>query len=1247
MDENPSENAAPAADLLELRIKQLDSSEHVISISPASSILELKQRIETSLNVPVTSQRLIYRGRVLRDESAIREYNMESGHVVHLVVRAHPAPTNADTSAHANNPAAAPPSGVPPTTAPTSQPSPGMQPRLHVHTAVVQNIGAPSQRGANNAIRSMHELTRFLQGALQSFGVPPDAAMRGAVAGAASTLTASSRVERRQTGRNELIDTIWSAIEHIAHRAAPSLVATLPPRPTAPMGDAESMRLLFQAFITILRDESVVILPTETARTAINTLASNPQDQDARRQLADLSTHLTALGNVLATLNALTASIAGNGELGTAADVEAASAVDAAGVSPNANAASARSAPTSGIPQGILNIPGITQVGPNMFRVDGQAANTPAQNAGPGVPNQPPFSLGSILGQVMGQVMSNAGTAMAGTGLSPSPPPPPPNMTGAITNPGYGPNATNFQVRAGGVQQGLQGVLQSLGPLVANIATAAITSSMNNRQPQNPSYAQQPIPVTTAAVGPGIASRGIPMNPNVDAANVGNQAMLQQPAAPASNEGNRGPPPISSDVSSSDSDIQMDVTIGLEGADGTAYAEFDIPSGGNSDTLAQNIIGSILQSIAGQSMGRAAQANMGPTTAGAFDGAVPNAGSMGVGVATNEPVSIAQLIRNMALPQDGSNLERFFFTAFEHLTVSEGINIFNGNLQPLSRVRVPLRDFVVNEFLHGDQSEESIRRAVNELVSGDVSSTLATLTQMPNFVSRRRSNLIFEPRVTISGILERRLTEFVGILLNPMVSNDDFPERSVMWLDHTTGEISYSLANMCNNGWSDASVIVQAWFMYFTQILGGPEFGMMLSFAGSIVLGYITGSYNRWVQRVVSGAIPAATAYHPPASQPAVAVAVAPLGTQTAAPAPAIPEVSPRIGQLGMTSGTEQQHDPTPMDVEVPQTQSTRPVEAEPVAPVTIPQPVADNASPSVAPGEQAALAVAVAADANDEFDDLASELIEEMEHEKLGSQENHKSLDEPSNRSEPKPSAAPVAEQSKSSARSVATTKRAASSAFQPGRVLNQASRPKPSLSFASSSVARTSHQGVAAGSSSSGAATTASVARERQAPAVSPNKNNILSASANGGVAVDGIPEFRSALLRSMPDTESDRWAGILEADVEAQNGLKRRPLSRAYRSGNPGSGPLSSSGSEPQPFTPQVAGHLASGALRKAMEQTRIPPETISAVCKEIDASHSEFGAKYLEELEKSIASRLEYDPDYEPESFPYTSKRFRPK
>mmetsp|Transcript_14413 Transcript_14413/g.19515 ORF Transcript_14413/g.19515 Transcript_14413/m.19515 type:complete len:109 (+) Transcript_14413:36-362(+) len=96
---------------IKLTIRQSNSEQFTVEVNPKGTVMELKQACVEGCKLPAESQRLIFKGRILKDESTLDEYKIEDGLTVHLVKGktasgAQPQPaastTNTDTSSTAN-----------------------------------------------------------------------------------------------------------------------------------------------------------------------------------------------------------------------------------------------------------------------------------------------------------------------------------------------------------------------------------------------------------------------------------------------------------------------------------------------------------------------------------------------------------------------------------------------------------------------------------------------------------------------------------------------------------------------------------------------------------------------------------------------------------------------------------------------------------------------------------------------------------------------------------------------------------------------------------------------------------------------------------------------------------------------------------------------------------------------------------------------------------------------------------------
>ncbi|KAI9906283.1 hypothetical protein PsorP6_004455 [Peronosclerospora sorghi] len=73
---------------LSLKVRTLDQKTYPITIGAAASVPQLKELVALETGITLARQRLIYRGRVLKNDQTLASYSVEDGHVLHLVVRA-------------------------------------------------------------------------------------------------------------------------------------------------------------------------------------------------------------------------------------------------------------------------------------------------------------------------------------------------------------------------------------------------------------------------------------------------------------------------------------------------------------------------------------------------------------------------------------------------------------------------------------------------------------------------------------------------------------------------------------------------------------------------------------------------------------------------------------------------------------------------------------------------------------------------------------------------------------------------------------------------------------------------------------------------------------------------------------------------------------------------------------------------------------------------------------------------------
>lgn len=72
-------------DSFPIKVRTFDSSQFEISVTSSLLVSELKSIIENTTRMPSTQQRLIYKGKVLKNDDALAAYKIEAGHVLQLV----------------------------------------------------------------------------------------------------------------------------------------------------------------------------------------------------------------------------------------------------------------------------------------------------------------------------------------------------------------------------------------------------------------------------------------------------------------------------------------------------------------------------------------------------------------------------------------------------------------------------------------------------------------------------------------------------------------------------------------------------------------------------------------------------------------------------------------------------------------------------------------------------------------------------------------------------------------------------------------------------------------------------------------------------------------------------------------------------------------------------------------------------------------------------------------------------------
>ncbi|KPA79896.1 putative ubiquitin-like protein [Leptomonas pyrrhocoris] len=138
-----------------ITVKLANGTQHSVDVSDFGvTVAELKKQLSSALEIPADEQRVILRGKVLKDDGVLSAVGMEDGSVIHVVrskKAAASAPSATPTSASAVTSSQTPSAPAPPTAA--SQPSQAETP-ANPYAALMSTFGAsqPQQPfGGGNA----------------------------------------------------------------------------------------------------------------------------------------------------------------------------------------------------------------------------------------------------------------------------------------------------------------------------------------------------------------------------------------------------------------------------------------------------------------------------------------------------------------------------------------------------------------------------------------------------------------------------------------------------------------------------------------------------------------------------------------------------------------------------------------------------------------------------------------------------------------------------------------------------------------------------------------------------------------------------------------------------------------------------------------------------------------------------------------------------------------------------------------
>ncbi|KAF5178740.1 Ubiquitin-like domain-containing protein cip73 [Thalictrum thalictroides] len=165
---------------VEIKIKTLDSQTYTLRVNKRVPVPELKEQIETVTGVVSNQQRLICRGKVLKDDQLLSAYHVEDGHTLHLVVRQPIPPPSTSTMGFTGS------ESLP--DHPASDPAAGIG-----QTGVSHRVLLGSFNIADPGDGNISDITRLISAVLGSIGI---AGIGGGTEGSEQMEPGSDRLQR-------------------------------------------------------------------------------------------------------------------------------------------------------------------------------------------------------------------------------------------------------------------------------------------------------------------------------------------------------------------------------------------------------------------------------------------------------------------------------------------------------------------------------------------------------------------------------------------------------------------------------------------------------------------------------------------------------------------------------------------------------------------------------------------------------------------------------------------------------------------------------------------------------------------------------------------------------------------------------------------------------------------------------------------------------------------------------------------
>jgi ubiquilin len=109
------ENASTEEASITIKIRASNETRYSLTLPESTTVLELKNKLSTAeyADTPPERQRLIYSGKILKDDDTLASWKIKDGHTIHLV-KSVAGSQRQTTSSPATSAAPAPATGTPP-----------------------------------------------------------------------------------------------------------------------------------------------------------------------------------------------------------------------------------------------------------------------------------------------------------------------------------------------------------------------------------------------------------------------------------------------------------------------------------------------------------------------------------------------------------------------------------------------------------------------------------------------------------------------------------------------------------------------------------------------------------------------------------------------------------------------------------------------------------------------------------------------------------------------------------------------------------------------------------------------------------------------------------------------------------------------------------------------------------------------------------------------------------------------------